>query len=178
MAVTVPLEIAGDLLSASNRILTNATLSSDSVILRIPIGGNGTTLRGVTAVVTGVGFADIKNGAPIFTGGGAGQIWTAVNDVGFPQTLQANSGSTSSAITFSLSAYGYPCALGRQDLNYIVSLSGFCLSGNGGGATPVRVDVTNTTDTSLYSTVTATNVAFGPRVCEAEHRRLRQMEAC
>lgn len=170
--ITVPLEIAGDALSSSTTILTPGTLSADNVILRIPL----TSTFGVTATVTGVGFGDVKNGAPIYTAGVAGAPFVALNDVSYPQTIAFGGGSTSSSITVSLSAIGQPCAVGAQRLIYVVSLSSEALSGNETGY-GVRVDVTNTTDTTLSTTVTATNTPFGGRTCEAEFRRLRQVEA-
>lgn len=174
-SITVPLEIAGDALNNNSKILTNGTLSSDNVILRIPL----TSLFGVTAYVTNVGFTDVKSGAPIFTGGGAGEIWSATNDQTYPQTISLNKtgGTSSSGITISVSAFGNPCAVDEQKLVYLVSLSSKALSGNGTGF-GVVVDVDNTLDSSLTTRLSATNVSFANRTCEAEYRRLRQMEAC
>ena len=169
--ITVPLEIAGDALSSSTQILSPGTLSADNVIVRIPLS----TSYNLTAIVTGISFRDEKSGAPVFTGGAAGQVFTPINDVSFPQVIKITGGTTSSAITISLSALGQPCASGLQSLNYIISLSSEALSGAGNG---IRATVTNTTDTSLSTTVTATNTPFAGRTCEAEYRRLRYMEAC
>lgn len=173
--ITVPLEITGDALNNNSKLLTNGTLSSDNVILRIPL----TSLFGVTAYVTNVGFSDVKSGAPIFTGGGAGELWSATNDQAYPQTIKIDKtgGTTSSGITISVSAFGNPCANGEQKLVYMVSLSSKALSGNGTGF-GVVVDVSNTSDYSLTTTLSATNTPFAGRTCEAEFRRLRQMEAC
>jgi len=170
--ITVPLEIAGDALSTSSTILTPGTLSADNVIVRVPL----TATFGVSAVVTGISFGDVKSGAPIFTAGAAGQIFNAENDQSFPQQIRFGGGASSSPITVSLSAIGQPCALGAQRLLYVISLSSEALSGNGSGY-GVRVDVTNTTDTTQSTTVTATNEAFGNRLCFAEHRRLVTLEA-
>ena len=171
--ITVPLEIAGDALSTSTTILTPGTLSADNVILRIPT----TAAFGVTAVVTGISFLDIKTGAPVYTAGAAGASYIPVNDVSFPQTLRFNGSSTSSAITISVSALGQECASGAQTLVYVVSLSSQALSGNPNRNITV-VDVANTTDTSLTTKVTATNTEFAGRICQAEWNRLRYLEAC
>jgi hypothetical protein len=166
---TLTLELTGDLLSSSPTTLVEGVLSSDNVTIRIPTSFT----HPVTAVVTGVSFSENKSGAPIFLGGAVGTIFTARNDVSFPQTIRFN-GASSSLVNVSVSATGNPCAVGIQTLNYIVSLSSIALSGNSSGAN-VPVDVNNTT-INLTTTISASNTPYADRTCQAEFFRLRNLE--
>ena len=168
---TLTLELTGDVLSSSLTTLAEGILSSDNVTIRIPTS----FAHPVTAVVTGVEFSEAKSGAPIFLGGAVGSIFTAANDVSFPQTVSFN-GTSKSSVSVSVSAAGNPCAVGIQTLNYIVSLSSTALSGNSTGANiPVTVDNTSIT---LTSTVSAINTPFAGRTCQSEFFRLRNLEYC
>lgn len=174
--INVPLEItysSGQNIAASSTLLAAGTLSATTVNLRIPL----TATFPVTAWVTGIVYSDEKSGAPIFVGGGAGQIWNIISSTTYPQILRFDGSSTAGSVNISLSAIGQECALGKQTLTYILTLSSQALSGDSAGGNVV-VDVTNTTDITLATSVTAINTPFNNRTCAAEHRRLRQMEAC
>ena len=168
---TLSIELTGDILSSSLTTLAEGILSSNSVTIRIPTSFS----YPVTAVVTGVEFSEAKSGAPIFVGGAVGSIFTATNDVSFPQVISFN-GTSKSSVSVSVSAVGNPCAVGVQTLNYIVSLSSTALSGDGAGASvPVTVDNTSIT---LTTTVSAINTPYAGRTCQSEFFRLRNLEYC
>lgn len=169
MATTIPLTIGSDVISSSTTSLVEGQLSATRVYLRIPSGSPN-----LSAIVTGVSFADTKNGAPIFKAGSVGAVFNAAT-VNAPPIWIGWDGSTPKTVGINLSASGNACAVGLQTLSYTITLSSVGLSADGAGNV-VRIDVSNTTDSSLVTTVSATNTPFGNKTCRAEFNRLRHLE--
>lgn len=160
-----------DPIHASATQLAEGVLSANNVV----VGINATTHPNLTAFVTQIAVSETKSGAPIFTNGSLGSIFSTnvATLTAVPYTLKTAAAASTGTLTVAISAQGNACAQGVEALTYTLTLSSKALSGNGSSTEVVTVTATTIT---LNTTVTAVNTPYGGRTCRAEFARLRNLE--
>lgn len=152
-------------LGAAN--VSGGTITSDEAC---NIVATGTTP--VSAWITAVSLSELRAGAPIYTAPAApvGYFFNKENGT-LPAIVSVNqAGTADKNLVVGLTGTGNESALGAQMGYLTVTLSAFCLSGNG-DVDFARVAV-DTTTIVLSTSATAINTALEGFTSAAEFRRL------